>query len=98
MGSFFIHNAMLVAPVLSYAGRHYWNEFTMQWLHHVQVKSLHWMFYLPFLSSDILADPYLMMSLNVGGVVRVVPTGTKHATITYSEYFGQLYINQQLLQ
>lgn len=48
---------------------------------HVQVKSLHWIFYLPFLSSYILANPYLMMSLNLGGVVRVVPAGTKHATI-----------------
>lgn len=74
MGSFFIHNAMLVAPVLSYAGRHYWNEFTTQGLHHVQVKSLHWIFYLPFLSSYILADPYLMMSLNLGGILLLDPS------------------------
>lgn len=52
---------------------------------------------LPFLSSHILADPSFM-SLNLGGVVRVVPNGTKHATITDSEHFDQLYISQWLLQ
>lgn len=96
MGPFLIHDEMLVAPVLSYAGRHYWNELTMQWLHHVQVNSL--IGCLPFLSFYILADPSFMMSLNLGGVVRVVPNGTKHAIITYSEHFGQLYINQWLWQ